>query len=244
MKVRKIFFDTETTGRPSYASGHRIVEIAAIELLEDGSFGKKFQTYVNPGRDIPDDVIKVHGITNETVAKAPKFKDVIDDFLDFIKGAELLAHNSDFDEGFISAEMQAMRHPKSFWQDIVGVTDTLQLSRQINPEARGHSLDNILDRYEISREDRTLHSALLDCELLAKAYLKMTDGVDLSVPSLEEDVPRPEIKRLKSLPDNLPSVSLSKSQLKNHEQYLNDMKSSASSFVEWPSIKMTQKPTL
>jgi DNA polymerase III subunit epsilon len=224
--MKKIFFDTETTGK-LFTAGHKIVEIAAVVLNDDGTLGDEFHSYINPGRDIPEDVIKIHGITNEKVADAPRFKDVIDKFLQFIEGAELYAHNADFDENFIAHEMTLCNHNKTLWEVATKVIDTLPLSRRIDSKESRHTLDAILDRYKIDRSERTQHNALLDCKLLALAYIKMIQnakekGFNFSAPTVEDNIPRAEIKKFDKI-INVLSVNVTNEEIEKHEKYCDDI---------------------
>lgn len=195
--TRQIILDTESTGK-NPKDGHKIVEFGAVEMIDRKLTGRTLQFYINPQRDIPDEVVKIHGITNEKVANCPNFEAVADEILEFIKGAELIIHNADFDVKFINAELAACSKG-TLWDYVQKVTDTLFLSRSIDSSAGRHSLDAICDRYNVSRASREFHGALLDSQLLAEVYLKMTEGsTDLDVKGRVEQTnwSRPEIVRL------------------------------------------------
>jgi DNA polymerase-3 subunit epsilon len=172
--MRQIVLDTETTGlEPD--DGHRIIEIGCVELINRRLTKNNFHIYLNPERDIDEGAIEVHGITNEFLADKPGFADIADDFLEYIKGAELIIHNAPFDVGFINAEYR--RFIKN-WKGLnkhCQVLDTLQLARQMHPGQK-NSLDALCKRYEVDNSHRELHGALLDAEILADVYLLMTGG--------------------------------------------------------------------
>jgi len=172
---RKIVLDTETTGLDP-RQGHRIVEIACIELLNRRLTGHYLHKYINPEREIDAGAQAVHGITLEFLADKPKFADIAEEFIDFVRGAELIIHNAPFDLGFLNAELDRLGMVPI--ETICnGVTDTLKLARERYPGKR-NNLDALCERYAINNSHRTLHGALLDTELLSEVYLAMTRGQD------------------------------------------------------------------
>jgi len=171
--MRQIVLDTETTGLDP-RHGHRIIEVACIEMENRRLTGRHLHKYVNPEREIDEGAQAVHGITLEFLADKPKFVDVVDEFLEFINGAELIIHNAPFDLGFLNAELRRLdRVPVETVCN--GVTDTLRMAKDLHPGKR-NSLDALCERYEIDNSQRTLHGALLDTELLAEVFLSMTRG--------------------------------------------------------------------
>ncbi len=172
--MRQIALDTETTGL-STSQGHRIIEIGCIEMVNRRITGREFHRFLNPERDIDDGAVAVHGITREQLETEPKFGEIVEEFLDFIRDAELIIHNADFDVGFLEYELQLVRHAKPKITDHCLVLDTLSLARQIHPGQR-NSLDALCKRYEIDASKRDVHGALIDSELLARVYLAMTGG--------------------------------------------------------------------
>ncbi|OEF23962.1 DNA polymerase III subunit epsilon [Vibrio rumoiensis] len=175
---RIIVLDTETTGMnreggPVYM-GHRIIEIGAVEIIDRKLTGKHFHVYIKPDREIDPEAIAVHGITDEFLVDKPEYKAVHQEFLDFIKGAELVAHNASFDVGFMDYEFQLASH-RVKTSEICKITDTLAMAKKIFPGKR-NNLDILCDRYGIDNSHRTLHGALLDAEILADVYLLMTGG--------------------------------------------------------------------
>jgi len=184
--MRLIMLDTETTGL-SPLNGDRMVEIGAIEVLNRKVLsGDKhvFHHYINPERNIPAEVVRIHGIDNAKVKNKPTFKEIAQDFLDFIEGATLVIHNASFDLGFIMNELRLNGFPNI--QNTL-VIDTLAFARKKHPNQR-NNLDALCDRYDIERGHRDLHGALLDSELLAEVYLGMTGGrqfsLGMDIPSL------------------------------------------------------------
>lgn len=172
--MRQVVLDTETTGLDP-AEGHRVIEIGAVELIDRRPSGHHYHTYVNPQRDIEDGALEVHGITSEFLCDKPRFEEVADDFLHFIKGAELIIHNAPFDLGFLDMELSLLEVRPGRVTDFATVLDTLELARELHPGQR-NNLDALCKRYSIDDSSRKLHGALLDAELLAEVYLAMTGG--------------------------------------------------------------------
>lgn len=182
--MRQIVLDTETTGLDPEL-GHRIVEIGCVELDDRRITDRHFHCYLNPDRLVEGGALEVHGITDAFLKDKPRFRDIADEFLSFIEGAELIIHNAPFDVGFLDAELARLeRTPRVSVGDIATVLDTVVLARELHPGQRV-SLDALCKRYEVDNSNRQLHGALLDAELLADVYLLMTGGqVDLGL-SLE-----------------------------------------------------------
>lgn len=172
--MRQIVLDTETTGLEP-AEGHRIIEIGCVEMVNRRLTGNNFHHYLQPDREIDDGAIEVHGITNEFLADKPRFSEVAQEFLDYIKGAQLVIHNAAFDVGFIDHEFAKLGKGIGKTEDHCTVLDTLLLARKMHPGQR-NSLDALCKRYEIDNSHRELHGALLDAEILADVYLHMTGG--------------------------------------------------------------------
>ena len=188
--TRQIVLDTETTGMNqlgAHYEGHGIIEIGAVELVNRRYTGNNFHIYINPNRPVDPEAIKVHGITDEMLADKPEFKAVAQEFLDYIKGAELLIHNAPFDVGFMDYEFRKIGLDVKT-TDVCVVTDTLQMARQMYPGKR-NNLDALCDRLGIDNSKRTLHGALLDAEILADVYLSMTGGQTSLFAEEDEDVP-------------------------------------------------------
>lgn len=176
--MRQIILDTETTGLDP-RQGHRVIEIAAVEMLNRRLTGNHFHRYLNPDRDIEEGALQVHGITRDFLQDKPRFADVAAEFIEFVQGAELIIHNAPFDTSFLNAELalHGMNNLQTYTGDVV---DTLPLARSLHPGQR-NSLDALCKRYGVDNSTRTLHGALLDCELLAQVYLSMTRGQETLV---------------------------------------------------------------
>lgn len=174
MTTRKVVLDTETTGLEA-ERGHRIIEIGCVELVDRRPSGRTFQRYLNPERAIDAGAIAVHGITNEFLADKPRFADVAEDFLAFIDGAEVLAHNAAFDVGFLDAELARVEGDLGRVADHATVVDTLALARQKYPGQK-NTLDALCKRLGVDNSQREMHGALLDAHLLADVWIAMTAG--------------------------------------------------------------------
>lgn len=175
MSNRLISFDTETTGL-DFKSGDRVVEIGAVEILGRSKTGELFQTYLNPeGKEMSEGALEITNISNEQLKNAPKFKDVIEEFIKFVNGAELVIHNAEFDIGFINNELRLIDHEIKDIRDICTVFDTLMHARKAFPGQR-NNLNALSMRLGISGYDRTYHGALLDAQILADTYLSLTGG--------------------------------------------------------------------
>jgi DNA polymerase-3 subunit epsilon len=173
-KVRQVVLDTETTGL-NPQEGHRIIEIGCVELVNRRLTQNRFHVYINPDRTIDQGAIEVHGITNEFLEDKPRFEDIAEDFIAFIRGAELIIHNAPFDVGFINHEFSRLNNQTGNVADYSEVFDTLTFARKKHPGQR-NSLDALCKRYGIDNSHRDLHGALLDAEILADVFLVMTGG--------------------------------------------------------------------
>ena len=172
--MRQIVLDTETTGLEPRL-GHRIIEIGCVEVIDRKVTGKRYHQYINPEREIDEGAEEVHGISTAFLADKPLFADIVDDFLNFIRGAELVIHNAPFDVGFIDHELNQLNQQNNHVEKISTVLDTLVLARKMHPGQK-NNLDALCKRYEIDNSQRDLHGALLDAEILAETYLAMTGG--------------------------------------------------------------------
>lgn len=181
--MRQIFLDTETTGL-SPADGDRLLEIGCVEMVNRKITGNNLHLYINPERDSHPDALRVHGITSEFLADKPKFREIAQEILDYVAGAdEILIHNAPFDIGFLNKEFELLGQAK-FSSRVQKVTDTLAMAKEMFPGKR-NGLDALCDRLEVDNSNRTLHGALLDAELLARVYINMTRGQNAL--SMEED---------------------------------------------------------
>ncbi|MFT5069687.1 MAG: DNA polymerase-3 subunit epsilon [Candidatus Paceibacteria bacterium] len=225
--MRLIVLDTETTGLEP-KQGHRLIEVGALEMVNRRLTGKSFHEYVHPERDIPMEAQAVHGITEEFLQDKPLFSAIADDFIEFVRDAELIIHNAPFDLGFLDNELAIVgkaagrSYPKI--SDICKITDTLKLARQKHPGQK-NNLDALCRRYGINNAHRELHGALLDSEILADVYLIMTGGqTDLMLaaetPSRKIDATAVN-SRLESIQDdNLPVVLATSEELNAHHAKL------------------------
>jgi len=172
--MRQIVLDTETTGLEP-AEGHRIIEIGCVELVDRRLTRNNFHQYLQPDREIDRGAVEVHGITNEFLRDKPRFDAIAEDFVEYIRGAELVIHNAPFDVGFLSHELRLWKEDAQPIGDLCRVTDTLVMARSLHPGQR-NSLDALCKRYGVDNSQRDLHGALLDAEILADLYLAMTGG--------------------------------------------------------------------
>lgn len=222
---RQVVLDTETTGMnmdsgPHYL-GHRVIEIGCVEVVNRRLTGRHLHMYLKPDRLVDEEAIRVHGITDDFLADKPLFADKVDEFLDFIRGAEMVAHNAPFDVGFLDYEMELQGRPERM-AELCKVTDTLALARQLYPGKR-NNLDVLCDRYGIDNSHRTLHGALLDAEILADVYLLMTGGqtkLNLYSDGGERSSNGSELRRLQSGRTPLKIIRAQGAELEAHESRL------------------------
>lgn len=234
--MRQIILDTETTGLDP-ALGHRIIEIAAVEMVNRRFTDRHFHQYVNPERDIEAGAIEVHGITGEFLQDKPKMREVAKEFLDFVSGAELIIHNALFDVGFLDHELVLLDlQPIGHYCPLI--TDTLKMAKGLHPGKR-NSLDALCERYKIDNSARTLHGALLDARLLAEVYLAMTRGQD----SLLMDIGDSSSPRLDGVTadENLELIVLraTEDELEAHERQLEDIDKAARGACLWKKLDRT-----
>lgn len=174
--TREIVFDTETTGL-DYVKGDRLVEIGAVELINHMPTGVTFHQYINPERDVPEEVVKVHGLTYDFLKDFPTFEKIADDWLNFVGDATLVAHNASFDINFVNYELKQIGKPEFEWSRVV---DTLEIARLLFPGSRCN-LDALCKRFDIDNSSRTFHGALLDAQLLSEVYLELLGGKEPSL---------------------------------------------------------------
>lgn len=180
--MRQVVLDTETTGL-DFRLGDRIIEIGCVELINRKLTGQRFHRYINPEREVEAGALAVHGLSNEFLQDKPRFAEIVAEFLDFVRDAELVIHNAAFDVGFLNNELALQQQP-SLDRACAGVVDTLKMARELHP-GRRNSLDALCERYAIDNSGRTLHGALLDAELLAEVYLSMTRGQESLIMELD-----------------------------------------------------------
>lgn len=236
--MRQIILDTETTGLET-REGHRIIEIGCVELLNRRLTGNHYHQYIQPERASDEGAIEVHGITDEFLADKPLFATVAAEFLDFIKGAELIIHNAPFDMGFINYELSLLGPQWGKVLDHCTVLDTLDMARKMHPGQR-NSLDALCKRYDIDNSSRTLHGALLDSEILADVYLAMTGGQTLLLLDAEQDNAGNQQEAVRTLSQDRPSlrvISASADELVCHETYMNLVDKSAGGQSLWRALE-------
>ncbi len=239
---RQIILDTETTGLEPQ-QGHRIIEIGCVEMVNRRLTRRNYHQYLQPDREIDEGAIEVHGITNEYLADKPRFADVVEDFLDFVKGAELVIHNASFDVGFINHELAMLGKQWGRIEDHCTVLDTLALARSLHPGQR-NNLDALCKRYMVDNSNRELHGALLDSEILADVYLAMTGGqVALTLDSQSgkesDQQSSGDASRIRRLAEDRPALRVVRAnaeELEQHERYLSDIEKNSGVPSLWRNV--------
>ncbi|HMQ13048.1 MAG TPA: DNA polymerase III subunit epsilon [Candidatus Competibacter phosphatis] len=235
MRERQVVLDTETTGLDP-AQGHRVIEIGCIELRNRRQTEQRFHVYLRPERAIDEGAIRVHGLTNEFLADQPRFAEIADQFLEFVRGAELIIHNAPFDLGFLNHELQRCGRGQSTLEQLCTVEDTLLLARQRHPGQR-NNLDALCKRYGVDNSQRTLHGALLDAEILADVYLAMTRQQDsLFVQESAATVRRKQESRRAAPPRSRPPllvIRASAEECASHDQYLDMLDKKSGGACVW-----------
>jgi DNA polymerase-3 subunit epsilon len=236
--MRQIVLDTETTGLEPTA-GHRIIEIGCVELVERRVTANRFHRYLNPDRDIDPGAESVHGISNDFLKDKPRFAEIAEPLLDYLRGGELVIHNAAFDVGFLNHELQLWRPETPGIETLCTVTDTLTLARTLHPGQR-NSLDALCRRYAVDNSRRELHGALLDAEILADVYLAMTGGqVSLQL-GRESDRQAPggarpvAIRRIGKARPPLPVIRAGTAELAAHEARLKAVAAASGGVCRWP----------
>jgi DNA polymerase-3 subunit epsilon len=233
---RQIVLDTETTGlEPD--EGHNIIEIGCVEMVARRITGNNYHQYIKPDREVDAEAIEVHGITNQFLEDKPKFSEVVAEFVEFVRGAELIIHNAAFDVGFINKEFQRNGIDEKI-EDICTITDSLALARKKHPGQK-NSLDALCRRYFIDNSHRELHGALLDSEILADVYLALTGGqtsLILSVDGQDDGEGGETIRRVAAdLVEGLQVIKASDEELAAHETFL-DLLDKKSDGAVWRNL--------
>lgn len=240
--MRQIVLDTETTGLEP--DTHRVIEIGCVEIVNRRLTGNRYHQYINPEREIDEGALQVHGLSTEFLSDKPVFAEVVDSFLEFVKGAELVIHNAPFDVGFLNAELQRLGPNFGNVSTHCSVLDTLMLARKMRPGQK-NSLDALCRFYEVDNSHRDLHGALLDAEILAEVYLRMTGGqVSLSLAGQESQNAGvgAGLKRLSANRAPLPVLRASEAELQAHEQYLQMLDKASGDKTLWR--QNAQTPTV
>jgi DNA polymerase III subunit epsilon len=231
--MRQIILDTETTGLDPKL-GHRVIEVAAVELVDRRLSGNHFHRYVNPERASDEGALQVHGLSEEFLRDKPKFGEIVAELLDFVGGAELIIHNAPFDTAFLDHEL-ARLDMKSLRDHCPRIIDTLPLARELHPGKR-NSLDALCDRYQIDNSARTLHGALLDANLLAEVYLAMTRGQESLMMDVEP-APRTAAATRRAGALKLVVLAASAEELAEHERQLVEIDKASKGACVWKKLE-------
>lgn len=238
--MRQIILDTETTGL-SPSQGHRIIEIGCIEIVNRRPTGREYHRLLNPERAIDEGAERVHGMSLADLEGQPRFADIAAELLDFIRGAELVIHNAEFDIGFLEHELKLMQHAEPEIRHHASVLDTLTLARDLHPGQR-NSLDALCKRYQVDSSRRDVHGALIDAELLAHVYLAMTGGQaallldsDISLPVPLPGEPGQRVQR-----DGVPLLvrRATAGEAAEHEAFLQRMEETAGQQCLWRMLEL------
>ena len=232
--MRQIVLDTETTGL-SAEGGDRIIELGCVELFARKLTGNNLHFYFNPERDSHEDALKVHGISNEFLRDKPKFAEVVDEILDYLRDAELIIHNAPFDVGFLNKELERLGKPP-LKAHVSHVIDSLAMAKEMFPGKR-NSLDALCDRLEVDNSGRTLHGALLDAELLADVYINMTRGQEaLVMESVDAVSEHTTVERRDLSGFVLPVLAANEQELAAHDEVLNQMDKASGGKTVWRQL--------
>ena len=235
--MRQIILDTETTGLDPN-DGHRVIEIGCIEMVNRRLTDRTFHVYINPEREIDQEAIAVHGITNEFLTDKPNFSGIADEFIEFVRDAELIAHNAPFDVSFLEAELERIPGAPSIFSLMHGgaAVDTLAMAKEKRPGKR-NSLDALCRDYKVDASERTLHGALLDAELLTRVYLEMTREQSRMFGVSENQSQNSQFEPIQKLTelDRVPRIlAPTKAESKNHDAFLGALRDSSDKIV-WDS---------
>lgn len=237
--MRQIILDTETTGLDP-ALGHRIIEIAAVEIVNRRFTNKQYHQYLNPEREIDSGALEVHGISVEFLADKPTFREVAKEMLEFIQGAELIIHNAAFDVSFLDYELALVNlQPLTNYCPIV--TDTLKMAKGLHPGKR-NSLDALCERYQIDNAARALHGALLDARLLAEVYLSMTRGQESLLMDLVETSSPVFDSEFSTVDIELIVVRATQQEVTEHMRQLEDIDKAAKGACLWKRLDLALAP--
>ncbi len=237
--MRQIVLDTETTGLDP-GLGHRIVEIACVEIVNRRPGERDFHRYVNAERASDPGALEVHGLTEEFLADHPRFRDVARDLLEFVQGAGLIIHNAPFDVAFLDAELARLDLPP-IARHVASITDSLRLAKDLHPGKR-NSLDALCERYAIDNSARTLHGALLDARLLAEAYLAMTRGQESLIIDLGEPIPVVRTSADRTGPLEFIVLRASLAEQAEHAAYLAELESASKRACLWNTLETDGRP--
>ena len=232
--MRQIFLDTETTGL-SAATGDRVIEIGCVELLNRKLTGNNKHFYLNPERDSHEDALKVHGISNEFLRDKPKFGAVADELMDYLRDAEIIIHNAQFDVSFLNKELELVGKPL-FREFVTSVTDTLVMAKEMFPGKR-NSLDALCSRLGVDNSGRTLHGALLDAELLADVYINLTRGQDaLLIDAFDAESTLVNAEKVDLSAFSLPVIAANEQESAAHLDQLTQLDKSSGGKTLWRNL--------
>ena len=236
--MRQIFLDTETTGL-EHRLGHRVIEIGCVEMRNRRLTNRHFHRYLNPDRDIDAGALAVHGISLEFLQDKPHFPDIAEEFLDFVRGAELIIHNAPFDIGFLNAEL-ALLDMAPIETVCRGVIDSLRLAKELHP-GKKNNLNILCERYGIDNSRRTLHGALLDAEILAEVYVAMTRGQESLIMEADQDESDQKESALAAVPSGIRAgvqrdplvLKATDTELEEHAQLLSSIQKESKGKCLW-----------
>ncbi len=232
--MRQIILDTETTGLDPKL-GHRIIEVAAVEIIDRRLTGNHFHRYINAERASEEGALQVHGLTEEFLRDKPKFADIAKEFLDFVSGAELVIHNAAFDCGFLDAEL-ALLDLKPIAEYCPAIVDTLRMARDVHP-GKKNNLNALCERYQIDHSTRILHGALLDANLLAEVYLALTRGQD-SLIMEREPMPQAAAETRRAAGKlEFVVIAASAEELTEHDKQLADIDRASNGACVWKKLE-------
>lgn len=220
-QLREVILDTETTGLDP-KSGHRIVEIGAIEMVNKVLTGKQFHFYINPQRDMPTEAYRIHGISGEFLKDKPIFAEIVEEFLGFISTSRLIIHNAAFDIKFINYELSLLKRPDTDFLELANTIDTLALARKMFPGMKAN-LDSLCKRYKIDNSSRKLHGALKDAALLAEVYVELTGGRQISFNINSKKVQNTDellVRTTMTNKNNTIVIKPTKEELQKHKEFL------------------------
>ena len=233
---RQIVLDTETTGL-SYETGDRVLEIGCVELVDRKLTGHNLHFYINPERDSEQDALNVHGLSSDFLRDKPKFAQIADELVDYLRGTEVIIHNAPFDVGFLDSELARAGKPK-LATFVDHVTDTLVMAKDIYPGKR-NSLDALCDRLGVDNSSRTLHGALLDAELLADVYINLTRGQEALEMGFGEpsSTPTQTIAHIDLSRFELPVIHAASDEAERHQVILQEIDKASGGKTVWPAAE-------
>jgi DNA polymerase-3 subunit epsilon len=237
--MRQIVLDTETTGLDP-AQGHKIIELGCVELIDRKLTGRHLHLYINPEREVEAGALEVHGITNEFLSDKPVFSAIVDKFIEFVAGAELIIHNAPFDISFLDHELAALKKDHQRMHQYCGVLDTLAMARKKHPGQK-NNLDALCKRYEVDNSQRELHGALKDAEILADVYLLMTGGQSslvLGYESQDQATTAGIVEKISADRPPLRVISAAADELEAHAKRLQQIQKSSGNKCVWLTLEV------